>query len=151
MKILMVCLGNICRSPLAQGIMEDKVRESNLKWQVDSAGTSAYHIGEKPDPRSISTAAERGLDITAQRARQFEKKDFERFDIIYAMDKSNYNDILQHANTERARQKVKLILNEAFPGQNRDVPDPYWNDKFYEVYDMLDKSCQEIISKYKNQ
>ncbi|TVQ42481.1 MAG: low molecular weight phosphotyrosine protein phosphatase [Saprospirales bacterium] len=151
MKILMVCLGNICRSPLAQGIMEAKVLESKLDWEVDSAGTSAYHVGEKPDPRSISTAADNGIDITSQRARQFSKLDFKQFDIIYAMDKSNYHDIIQHADSENSRKKVKLILNEAFPGENRDVPDPYWNDRFPEVYEMLEKSCDEIISKYKNQ
>jgi len=150
MKILMVCLGNICRSPLAQGILEAKASEHELNWKIDSAGTAAYHVGEKPDSRSISTAAINGLDITSQRARKFRKNDFEEFDLIYAMDSNNFQDIVAQATDELQKNKVHLILNEAYPGENRNVPDPYWNDRFDEVYEMLEKSCERIVNKYKN-
>jgi len=145
-KILMVCLGNICRSPLAHGILESKLSED---FFIDSAGTSSYHIGNLPDSRSISTARKHGIDITNQRSRQFKKSDFENFDIIYAMDKSNYNNIIHLANTTEEKQKVKLILNESHPNQNLEVPDPYYggDSGFDNVYKMLDKACDCIVKK----
>ncbi|WP_054850676.1 low molecular weight protein-tyrosine-phosphatase [Olleya sp. ITB9] len=142
-KILMVCLGNICRSPLAEGILKSKLDNTYI---VDSAGTSSYHIGNKPDPRSITTAKKHNIDITKQRARQFTKQDFLDFDIIYAMDNSNYDNILALAENETDKSKVKLILNESFPNKNLDVPDPYYggNNGFEKVYTLLNDACQKI-------
>ena len=142
----MVCLGNICRSPLAEGIMRSKLSEDFI---VDSAGTGGWHAGELPDKRSIATAKNRGLDITNQRARQFKKNDFEIFDHIFVMDNSNYKDVLALAPNEEAKSKVKLILNEIFPNENVDVPDPYYGgqDGFENVFDMLDQACEEIARK----
>ena len=147
-KILMVCLGNICRSPLAEGIMRSKLSEDFI---VDSAGTGGWHAGQQPDKRSISTAKNRGLDITHQRARQFKKSDFDFFDHIFVMDNSNYKDVLTLAPNEEAKSKVKLILNEIFPNENVDVPDPYYGgqDGFENVFDMLDQACEEIARKLK--
>lgn len=144
----MVCLGNICRSPLAQGIMEAKVAEQGLDWKIDSAGTSGWHVGESPDSRSVHVAQQHGIDITSQRGRQFSPYDLGEYDMIYAMDASNYNDILKLANAEEEKDKVKLILNEVYPGENRAVPDPYWDDNGFEkVYQMLDKACAAIIDR----
>ena len=147
-KILMVCLGNICRSPLAEGIMRSKLSED---FTVDSAGTGGWHAGELPDKRSIATAKNRGLDITNQRARQFKKSDFDTFDHIFVMDNSNFKDVLALAPNEEAKSKVKLILNEIFPNENVDVPDPYYGgqDGFENVFDMLDQACEEIARKLK--
>ncbi|WP_304145763.1 low molecular weight protein-tyrosine-phosphatase [Mesoflavibacter zeaxanthinifaciens] len=144
-KILMVCLGNICRSPLAEGILKSKL-DSN--FIVESAGTAAYHVGNKPDPRSIAVARQNGLNITNQRARKFNKQDFGDFDIIYAMDNSNYQNIIALAENSQQKEKVKLILNESFPNKNLDVPDPYYGGEkgFENVYNMLDNTC-EIIAK----
>ena len=145
-KILMVCLGNICRSPLAEGIMRAKLPENYI---VDSAGTGAWHSGQLPDKRSVTTAKNRGLDITNQRARQFKVSDFDTFDYIYVMDNSNYKDVLSLAPNEKAKSKVKLILNEIFPNENIDVPDPYYggDDGFENVFDMLDQACEAIARK----
>jgi protein-tyrosine phosphatase len=145
-KILMVCLGNICRSPLAEGIMRSKLSDNFI---VDSAGTGGWHTGELPDKRSISTAKNRGIDITNQRARQFKKSDFNTFDYIFVMDNSNYKDVLALAPNEEAKSKVKLILNEIFPNENVDVPDPYYGgqDGFENVFDMLNQACEEIARK----
>jgi protein-tyrosine phosphatase len=145
-KILMVCLGNICRSPLAEGIMRSKLSDNFI---VDSAGTGGWHTGELPDKRSISTAKNRGIDITNQRARQFKKSDFNTFDYIFVMDNSNYKDVLALAPNEEAKSKVKLILNETFPNENVDVPDPYYGgqDGFENVFDMLNQACEEIARK----
>lgn len=145
MKILMVCLGNICRSPLAEGILQAKADALNLPWEVDSAGTGAYHVGELPDPRSRAVAKKYGIDISHQRARQFKAADFDRFDLIFAMDRSNYQNILRLAKTEQQRQRVKLILE--FTGSNEsNVPDPYWDDNDFEhVYQLLDTACDRIL------
>lgn len=142
----MVCLGNICRSPLAEGILRSKLSNNFI---VDSAGTGGWHAGELPDRRSIEIANKNGLDITNQRARKFTKNDFTDFDIIYAMDNSNLKDILQLAPDENAKSKVHLILNELYPNENKDIPDPYYgqNDGFEKVYNMLDKACSNIAKK----
>lgn len=146
MKILMVCLGNICRSPLAQGVLEKKILDKKLDWQVDSAGTSSFHIGSKPDPRSIQTAKKFAIDISKQRARQFREEDFNAFDLILAMDKSNYRDLLQIAPDEARAKKVKMILEYVYPNERRPVPDPYWDDNgFEEVYNMLNEACENLI------
>ncbi len=149
MKILMVCLGNICRSPLAEGILRKKIEERKLDWEVDSAGTGSWHIGEKPDPRSILTARNHGIDITHQRARQFAAEDLDRFDLVLAMDPSNYRDILRFATSDEHKEKVHLIMNFLHPGNNEAVPDPYWNDDGFErVYTMLDLACDKLIEHF---
>ncbi len=142
----MVCLGNICRSPLAEGILNSKVDKNDVT--VDSAGTGGWHIGELPDSRSIEVAKNHQLDLSLQRCRKFSYSDFENFDIIYVMDKSNYKDVISIARNERDKQKVQLILNEVYTKQNLDVPDPYYggDNGFENVYRMLDEAC-EVISK----
>ena len=144
-KILMVCLGNICRSPLAEGILASKLPAEH--FTIDSAGTGNYHIGKKPDHRSIAIAKEKGLDISKQKARQFTSRDFSDYDYIYAMDGSNFQNILAVAPDAASKSKVKIILNELFPNENVDVPDPYFGleNGFEIVYKMLDEVC-EIIS-----
>jgi protein-tyrosine phosphatase len=150
MKVLMVCLGNICRSPLAEGILQSKVDSKNLKWVVDSAGTSNYHPNSKPDSRSIQVAKENGVDISNQRARQIKQKDIEEFDLIFAMDYDNYENILDLCKNKNNIDKVKLILNEINPGEDKGVPDPYYGDitGFREVFKMLNEACDKIIENY---
>ena len=145
-KILMVCLGNICRSPLAEGILSSKL--SADKFKVDSAGTGDYHIGGPPDPRSVAVAKKNGVDISFQKARQFNIKDFSDFDLIYVMDQSNYENVIDLAPDEQSKNKVDLILNALFPNENVDVQDPYFGHEngFETVYEMLDEVC-EIIAK----
>lgn len=146
-KILMVCLGNICRSPLAEGILASKLPKD--KFQIDSAGTGNYHIGKLPDHRSIATAQKKGLDITNQKARQFSGKDFDEFDYIFVMDSSNYDTVIELAKNDVQRNKVRLILEDLFPGENVDVPDPYFGlqNGFETVYEMLDETCAIIAQK----
>ena len=147
----MVCLGNICRSPLAEGILTKKANEKGLDWKIDSAGTAAYHVGNLPDERSIEVAKKHRIDLTNQRARQFSPSDFQVFDLIYAMDTENFANILKLAPSEDDKQKVKLILNELEPESNTSVPDPYYGgeDGFEEVYHMLDLACEAVILKLK--
>jgi protein-tyrosine phosphatase len=145
MRVLMVCLGNICRSPLAQGILESKVAELGLAWEVDSAGTSSWHIGEGPDKRSVATAKNHGIDISNQKARQFTIEDFSSFDLILAMDSSNYQDIIASSLDKAHESMVKLILNYSWPNENRAVPDPYWDGNFEKVYALLDTACDKLI------
>lgn len=146
-KILMVCLGNICRSPLAEGILKSKL--SSESFVVDSAGTAGYHVGELPDGRSIEVARKYGIDITNQRSRKFTKADFDKFDMIFAMDQNNYADIVALSENEEQHEKVKMILNELYPDENRSVPDPYYggDQGFENVYKMLDEACEIIASK----
>lgn len=148
-KILMVCLGNICRSPLAEGILRSKLSNDFI---VDSAGTGGWHAGEQPDKRSILTAKNRGVDITYQKARKFQKSDFDNFDYIYVMDNQNFKDVSSLAENENHKAKVQLILEEIFPGERVDVPDPYYGgqDGFERVYDMLDEACEIIAKKLAN-
>ncbi|GGZ67408.1 low molecular weight protein-tyrosine-phosphatase [Algibacter mikhailovii] len=145
-KILMVCLGNICRSPLAEGILRSKL--PNTLFKVDSAGTASYHIGSAPDKRSIAVANKHGINISQLKGRQFEVSDFDRFDTIYAMDLSNYNNILELARTPNDHSKVRLILNEIYPDAQHDVPDPYYGgiSGFDDVYKMLDLACESIAN-----
>lgn len=142
----MVCLGNICRSPLAEGILRSKLSNN---YTVDSAGTGGWHAGELPDNRSMEIAQKHGLDISNQRARKFTINDFDAFDLIYAMDKSNYDNIIQLAPNEQSKKKVHLILNELYPNENKDVPDPYYGglDGFEKVYNMLNDACDVIVKK----
>ncbi len=147
MKVLMVCLGNICRSPLAEGVLTQKLADRGLDWEVDSAGTGAWHVGELPDSRSIAVAHNHNIDITHQRARQFQAKDLDRFDLILAMDSSNYQNILKLATSSAQKEKVKMIMNFAQPGYNQNVPDPYYGDNGFEaVYEMLDEACEALLA-----
>jgi protein-tyrosine phosphatase len=144
MKILMVCLGNICRSPLAEGIMQHLADEQGFDWQVDSAGTGNWHIGEGPDRRSVRTAKRHGIDISQQVCRQFQADDFGKFDLIFAMDHANLRDILSLARTEQDRQKVRLLLND------KDVPDPYYyDDQFEAVFELIEEGCKDVIKGFK--
>ncbi len=151
MRILMVCLGNICRSPLAEGILKHKARQEGLGWWVESAGTGSWHVGERPDPRSIAIARRFGIDITDQCARQFVPEDFERFDHIFAMDNQNVRDVLRLARRDDHRQKVRLLLDLLYPGQRREVPDPYYGgaDGFEQVYRMIEAACDRLIQHYR--
>lgn len=146
-KILMVCLGNICRSPLAEGILKSKLPQNT--FTVDSAGTANYHSGSQPDHRSIAIARKYGLDISNLKARQFVVSDFDRFDYIYVMDASNYQNVLALARNEADKAKVEFILNETYPNQNHPVPDPYYggDEGFENVYNMLDEACTIIAKK----
>lgn len=136
----MVCLGNICRSPLAEGIMKQQVKEAGLDWEIDSAGTGSWHIGEAPDRRSIREAKTRGVDISQQVCRQFKVQDFDEFDLILVMDKNNLLDVLALARNRQDREKVKLLLG------NQEVPDPYYNDNhFSPVFDLIEGGCKEVI------
>ena len=148
MNILMVCLGNICRSPVAEGILRNKAEEKGLALSVDSCGTSGYHNGEAPDQRSAENAALNGIDISGLISRKFRVSDFEDFDRIYVMDHSNYQNIMKLAVTDDHRNKVDLLLNAAYPGQNRDVPDPYFGGKdgFQQVFDLVEEACENIIN-----
>lgn len=146
-KILMICLGNICRSPLAEGILKSKVNPEKI--QVDSAGTGNWHVGNPPDPRSIEVAKRNNIDISRQICRQFRKEDFDEYDLIYVMDNSNKEDVLAMAETQEHRDKVKLLLNEIFPNENVDVPDPYYGGPigFQNVFEMIEKACDKIATK----
>jgi protein-tyrosine phosphatase len=151
MRILMVCLGNICRSPMAEGILRNKAEECQLDIIIDSAGTGEWHIGENPDKRAVQTAKQYGVDISQSIARQFSTSDFHEFDRIYVMDKSNYYTVLDMARSEEDKQKVFLLLNADQPDSNREVPDPYFGngDGFTKVFIMMDKACEAIIAELK--
>jgi len=151
MKILMVCLGNICRSPLADGILRDKIKSNKLQIEIDSCGTSSHHVGQQPDERMMETALKHGCDISTLRARQFKVADFNNFDIIYVMDSSNYNNVIKLASSESDKEKVKLFLNELYPNKNMAVPDPYYggDQGFEDVYDLVDRATDVIIEKLK--
>lgn len=141
----MVCLGNICRSPLAEGIMQHLAEQNKLDWQVDSAGTGNWHVGEGPDRRSTRTARNRGIDISKQVCRQFRKSDFDDFDLILVMDKHNLSDVLAMAPNEQAAAKVKLLLGD------KEVPDPYYDDtQFDPVFDLIELGCKDVIKEYSN-
>jgi protein-tyrosine phosphatase len=146
-KILMVCLGNICRSPLAEGILAAKLPKD--KFTVDSAGTGSWHIGHAPDSRSVATAKNYNIDISNQKARQFSSADFDLFDYIYVMDKSNYSNVIELAENEKQKKKVQLILNERYPNEDKEVPDPYFGleNGFEIVYAMLDEVSDLIAKK----
>ena len=146
-KILMVCLGNICRSPLAEGILASKLPKND--FLVDSAGTGHWHVGNPPDKRSILTAEKNGIDITNQRGKLFKPSFFQEYDYIYVMDTNNYADVIKMAKNEDEKKKVQLILDELFPGENVDVPDPYSGiqSNFDQVFEMLEEACESIANK----
>lgn len=149
MKILMVCLGNICRSPMAHGLLQHKVHGMGLNWQVDSAGTSNWHENELPDQRAIACMKRHGVDITYQRSRPVIAEDFQEFDILYAMDTSNYDNLMKMARNEEEMNKVKLLLSEVFP-EGGEVPDPYYggDSGFEKVFKMLDQATDKVIRRY---
>ena len=140
-KILMVCLGNICRSPLAQGILESKITSNTF---IDSDGTAAYHVGNPPDPRSIAVAKQNGIPISQFRARKFTREDFKNFNHIYVMDQSNYKDVIGLAETHAEQEKVSLLLPD-----KKEVPDPYYEgpEGFESCYSLLDDACTQIVKK----
>lgn len=152
MKILMVCLGNICRSPLAEGIMQQKIDSFGIEAEVDSAGFEAFHTGDAPDERAIKVARKNGIDISGYRARIFQPADFDRFDRIYVMDDKNFSDVMQVARNERDRLKVDFILNALYPGQNDVVPDPYYGkiSDFEAVFDLLNQATDVIANNLQN-
>jgi protein-tyrosine phosphatase len=136
----MVCLGNICRSPLAEGIMLHLAQENGLDWQIDSAGTGNWHVGEGPDHRSARTALNHGINISKQVCRQFGRHDFSEFDLILVMDRYNLSDVLAMAPNEQAAAKVKLLLGD------KEVPDPYYDDSLFEpVFELIEQGCKDII------
>lgn len=150
MKILMVCLGNICRSPLAEGILKHKAKEAGLNWQVESAGTNGYHVGEAPHKLSQKIAKLNGIDICEQRARRFTKQDLAQYDRIYAMAADVIDEMKDIAGRDWDDSKVDLLLNEIQEGKNLDVPDPWYGPEpgYHEVFELIDKACERIIEKY---
>lgn len=153
MKILMVCLGNICRSPLAEGILKKKIKDNNLNAEVASAGFVSYHQGDPADRRAISTAAQFGVDLSKHKASVFTKKSFDLFDHIYVMDQANLNDVLSLTRDKEDQKKVDFIMNELYPGENKIVPDPYYGgaENFVRVFKMLDAACDAIVEKIKRE
>jgi len=147
MNILFVCLGNICRSPLAEGVMRHKAKEAGLDITIDSAGTAAYHIGESPDPRSQESAEKHGMSIAQLKGRQFTTHDFDRFDRIFVMDHENKSNALKLARNSTDEAKVDLLLNLSYPGENMEVPDPYFGGEagFENVFQLINNACDELI------
>jgi len=152
MKILMVCLGNICRSPLAEGILQQKAWQAGLSWSIESAGTNSYHTGEPPHPLSQKVARLNGIDISKQRARRFTASDFETFDKIYVMAVDVLQDVRRISRDKFDAAKVDMLLNELHPGTNADVPDPWYGPEpgYHEVFSLIDRACDMIIEKYGN-
>lgn len=146
----MVCLGNICRSPLAEGILQDKAFKAGLSWSVESAGTNSYHTGEPPHPLSQKVAKLNGIDISQQRARRFKAEDFEIYDKIYALADDVMDEMKRIARNKFDTAKTDLLMNELHPGKNMDVPDPWYGPEpgYHEVYKMIDQVCEKIIEKY---
>jgi protein-tyrosine phosphatase len=150
MKILMVCLGNICRSPLAEGILQDKSFKAGLTWSIESAGTNSYHTGEAPHLLSQKVAGINGIDISKQRARRFKPEDFDVYDKIYALAEDVYEEMRRIAGKKFDQTKVDLLMNELYPGKNMNVPDPWYGPEagYHEVYKLIDKVCEKILLKY---
>lgn len=150
MKILMVCLGNICRSPLAEGIMQTVAAEAGLDWTVDSAGTANYHVGEPPHRLSQKVSKINGIDISQQRCRQFRAKDMLEYDRIYVMDTNNYADVQRMSGQYWAPDKTSLLLDALWPGQNKSVPDPWYGeeDGYHDVFALIKRACEKIVADY---
>ena len=146
----MVCLGNICRSPLAEGILKHKAAAAGLNWTIDSAGTNGYHIGEAPHQLSQKVARMNGIDICDQRARRFSAADFDHYDKIYALADDVMQEMRRIARQKFDPAKAELLMNELYPGKNMDVPDPWYGPEpgYHDVYKMIDKVCERIIEKY---
>jgi len=140
MKILMVCLGNICRSPLAHGVLQHLADERGLNWTIDSAGIGGWHVGNPPDRRAIAVAKRHGIDIRQQRAQQFHDDHFEAFDHIFVMDRANLQNLMARAKTARQRERIQLFLTD------REVPDPYYDNNLFEpVCQLITQRCNELI------
>jgi protein-tyrosine phosphatase len=152
MKILMVCLGNICRSPLAEGILQNKAFTAGLTWSIESAGTNSYHTGEPPHKLSQKVARLNGIDISNQRAKRFTAGDFDVYDKIYALAGDVMDEMKRIAKNKFDASKAELLMNEIYPGKNMDVPDPYYGPEpgYHKVYKMIDEVCDTIILKYKS-
>lgn len=150
MKILMVCLGNICRSPLAEGILQEKAFKAGLTWSIESAGTNHYHTGEAPHPLSQKVARLNGIDISHQRARRFTASDVEQYDRIYALAGDVMDEIRRIAGKKFDAAKTRLLLDELYPGENRDVPDPWYGPEpgYHEVFALIERACEAIIEKH---
>jgi protein-tyrosine phosphatase len=146
-RILFVCLGNICRSPMAEGAFRHRAQELGLTLELDSAGTGGWHVGEAPDRRMQETARKHGVDISDLRARQFRVQDFDAFDRIYVMDESNYRNVMALARDDFDRAKVKMMLDELYPGEQRAVPDPYFGgaDGFEHVFELLTNAARKVM------
>jgi protein-tyrosine phosphatase len=153
MKILMVCLGNICRSPLAEGILRHKAEAAGLDWEIDSAGTAGYHVGEQPHKLSQKVALLNGVDISGQQCRQFRAEDIAVYDHIFVMDLENLSEVKRISQEQWDDTKVRLVLDHLYPGQNKEVPDPWYGTEkdYHFVFEMLSGVCDEIIRKFKNQ
>ncbi len=146
----MVCLGNICRSPLAEGILKHKAMAAGLDWEIDSAGTNGFHVGEAPHHLSQKVARANGVDIGKQVARKFTSKDVMEYDVIYAMAADVMQDIRKIAGANMNESNIKLFLEEHYPNQSLDVPDPWYGneDGYHEVYELIDKTCDSIIENF---
>lgn len=147
----MVCLGNICRSPLAEGILRKKAEDAGVKVFIDSAGTSGFHDGESPDKRSMANALTHGVDLSSLESRKFIVEDFDAFDYIYVMDESNRENVLKLARNDKDVAKVDMLLNKSFPGQDIPVPDPYFGGEegFENVFQLVNKACEKITEELK--
>ncbi len=142
----MVCLGNICRSPLAEGILRKKIEDQNLDWKVDSAGTGAWHVGQNPDVRAIAIAKKYGVDISKLLARQIRKKDFQEFDFIFVMDKENYGNVVSMSSVPEEKNKVAMLMNIMKKGLNTNVPEPWYDDDLFDdVFKMIDGACERLM------
>jgi protein-tyrosine phosphatase len=150
MKILMVCLGNICRSPLAEGILQDKINKIGLNWMVDSAGTAGHHVGEAPHHLSQKVSKQNGIDISHQQCRKFVREDIIRFDKIFVMDMNNYNDVEKICGADWNKTKVDLLLNLSHPNENKNVPDPWYGkeDGYHKVFKMINEACEKLIENF---
>jgi protein-tyrosine phosphatase len=153
MKLLFVCLGNICRSPLAEGIFRAKTEAAGLEWEIDSAGTAGYHVGEAPHPLSQKTAKLHGIDISSQKCRQFKASDMDTYDRIYAMDLENFEEIKRISKEKWKPEKTDLLLNSLFPGKNKSVPDPWYGEEsgYHEVYHLIERACDKILEEVRNE
>ncbi len=152
MTILMVCLGNICRSPLAEGILQQKIKAAGLNWVVDSAGTNGYHVNEAPHRLSQKVARKRGIDISNQICRRFVVEDFEKFDKIYVMAADVLTEMKELTGNKFEAEKIDYLLNELYPGENKDIPDPWYGPEagYNEVFDMIDEACEALVRKHPN-
>src|SRR5690606_7436256 len=143
MKILMVCLGNICRSPLANGVLQHLADNNGLAWTVESAGTGNWHVGDPPDRRTIAVARQYGIDISGQRAQQFQSYHFDEYDHILVMDRENLRNVLAKARTAEHRARVQLFLPDD------EVPDPYFDDELFDpVYKLVEARCKELVEEW---
>jgi protein-tyrosine phosphatase len=151
MKILIVFLGNICRSPIAEGVLKKMAQKHNLDWTIDSAGTNGYHIGEKPHPNSQKICLQHGIDLSAQRARKFSVKDFAYYDIVYALAMDVHEDIKKIGGQNAEMDKVKIFLSELHESSTESVPDPWYGDEsaYFPVYQLIENTCARIIARYR--